>query len=119
MVFRAPFQLLRDGQPFGTVVSYGYETPWATGRVVAHDPAALAQGEAIAAFLAWADALPDALPDAEADARYERECAARGLTAAAIDRWTAAAWTLIDPEGNHHPAYSLSCLGDEFVQWRW
>jgi hypothetical protein len=119
MTFQAPFQLLLDGEPFGTVVSYGYETPWATGRVETNDPAALAQGEAVYDFLRWVDALPDDLPDDEADACYERECAARGLTEATIDHWTSADWSLIDPSGRHHTAYSLSFIGDRFIQWRW
>ena len=117
MAFQAPFRLLRDGQPFGMVVSYGYETPWATGRVVADDPAAFAQGEAVYDLLTWLDQFPDDLPDAEADALYER--ATRGLTASDIDRWTSADWSLIDPAGHHHPAYALTFLGDNFVSWRW
>jgi hypothetical protein len=119
MALQAPFQLLRDGQPFGTVVSYGYETPWATGRVIPLDPAAFAQGEAVFDLLAWLDQLPDDLPGDEVDARYERECAARGLTEAEIDRLTSADWSLIDPTGRHHAAYSLSFIGDHFIQWRW
>jgi hypothetical protein len=119
MVFRAPFHLLRDDESFGTVVTYGYETPWATGRVEAADPAALAQGEAVHDLLNWLDQLPDDLPDAEADARYERECAARGLTEADIARWTSADWALMDTTGQRHPAYALTFLGDSFVQWRW
>jgi hypothetical protein len=119
VAFHAPFQLLRDGQPFGTVVSYGYETPWATGRVDADNPATLAQGEAVHAFLNWVEELPADLPDAEAEALYERECTSRGLTEATIAHWTHTAWTLIDTAGNHHPAYSLTFIGDDFIQWRW
>lgn len=118
MAYRAPLRLLRDGQPFGTIVSYGYETPWATGELVADDPAAHARCDAVHAFRQWLDAQPD-LPDAEDDARYERACAERGLTVATIAECTEADWALIDDEGTTHPAYSPMFIGDGFITWRW
>jgi hypothetical protein len=114
MAYRAPLRLLRDGRPVGTVVSYGYETPWATGRLAADDPGEQARGDAICAFLAWLDAQPDL-----SDEEYARACAWRGLTEAEIDDWYRAEWALVDEAGTHHPAYALAFLGDGFVTWRW
>lgn len=119
MPYRAPFRLLRDGQPFGTVVSYGYETPWAVGWLEADDPGEHARCDAAFALRDWLAELPDDLPDAEADARYARECDARGLTEAEVDRRTGAAWSLVDGDGHRHPAYALSFTGDGFITWRW
>src|SRR5919202_1806220 len=119
VVFRAPLRLLCDGQPFGTLIAYGYETPWASGRLVADDPAAHARCDAVHALLRCLDALPDDPDDAEADARYARERAARGLTEEEVERWTGADWALIDAAGQRHPAYALTFHGDGFVSWRW
>ena len=119
MTFTQPLRLLRDGRPFGTIVSYGYETPWASGRVVADDPGDHARQIAVAAFLRWVEALPDDLPDAEADARYERELASRRLTEDDVGRWSAADWTIVTADGSRRPAYALSFDGGGFVTWRW
>lgn len=119
MAFRAPLELLCDGQPFGTVVSYGYETPWATGRLVAGDPGAHARCDAAFALVAWLEALPGDLPDAEVEVRHADERAARGLTEAEVERWTGATWSLVDEHGQRHPTSSLSFLGDGFITWRW
>lgn len=101
------------------MVSYGYETPWATGRLVADDADAHARCDAAHTLSAWLDALPDDLADDEADARYARERDERGLTEAEVARWTDAEWSLIDDEGRRHTAYARSFTGDGFVTWRW
>ena len=119
MTYAPPLRLLRDGRPFGTVVSYGYEAPWASGRVVADDPGDHARQIAVAAFLRWVEALPDDLPDAEADARYERELASRGLDEDDLGRWSAADWTIVAADGGRHPAHALSFDEAGFVTWRW
>ena len=119
MAYRAPMRLLCDGQPFGTLVSYGYETPWALGRLIADDPGAHARCDAAFALSTWLADLPDDLADEEAEARYERERDARGLTEAEVERWERAEWSLIDGDGRAHPAYALSFIGDGFVTWRW
>lgn len=119
MTFAAPMLLLREGQPFGVIITYGYETPWACGRVRAEDAAEHRRCDAVWAFLRWVEELPHELPDEEADRAYERECAARGLTEADIARCSAAAWVIVTADGQHYPAYSLTFDGDSFVSWRW
>jgi hypothetical protein len=113
-----PMQLRHHGVLVGSIVSYGYETPWATGQIDPADPALYACLVEVDAFLQWVDALPDDLPDAEADARYAAELARRGLTEECV-RGYGSGWSITTRDGREHEVYTVICDADRFVTWRW
>lgn len=53
MAFEAPMRLLRNHQLFGTIVTYEYATPWASGKLVALQKDQHDRCIAMSAFLNW------------------------------------------------------------------
>lgn len=120
--FDAPMRLLRDGQPFGILVDYGYETPWATARLVEiADEVEMQRLVAYHNFLTWleSDSLADDLSIDESDEQYERELAAHGLSKETFDRCKGARWLVVTVGGQEHPLYAPDFDDDNVVQWRW
>lgn len=117
--FSMPMRFARDRIEFGTITDYGYETPWASGRVEFTDPARAELYEQCVAYESWlaaADDLPE--DDAQYDAACLREAAHRGLTPADLDLFRSGAWTITTADGDVHDV-SLEFLDDGYVQWRW
>ncbi|MGF6881462.1 putative Zn-dependent protease [Nocardia sp. GAS34] len=118
--FSRPMRLVRDRIGIGTITDYGYETPWATGRIEFLDPTRAETCEQCVEFERWlaeTDDLPE--DDAQYDAACAREAARRGLTPADLDLFHSGAWTITTDDGDIHDVPSLEFLGDGYVQWRW
>lgn len=121
--FATPMPLKHGGAEIGVITDYGYETPWATGRVVFAETALADRCARWAEYDSWlfraagADELPD--DDAEYDATCLREAARRGLTPSDMDLFRSGTWTITTADGDIHDVHSLEFLGDAYVQWRW
>ncbi|PDW05098.1 hypothetical protein [Candidatus Viridilinea mediisalina] len=101
----------------GTLVDYGYATPWAEAWLRA-DTLTIQRYAAIYAFRAWVETIPDDLPDDESDARYEEELRRRGLDEAQV----AAAlhgWAIRTPDGAMLPVSVSGFEADGYITWRW
>ncbi|MGV9819235.1 hypothetical protein [Nocardia xishanensis] len=118
MIFEAPMLLRCDGEPFATIVRYGYETPWATAQLRADDPAALDRANRAAALDRWSCEQAEELTGDEYDAQYERERVRLGLSDADVRHHESAAWTIVTADGTERRAYSLD-FADGHIQWRW
>ncbi|MFF0531548.1 hypothetical protein ACFYT3_24560 [Nocardia amikacinitolerans] len=118
MIFEAPMLLRCDGKPFATIVRYGYETPWATGELRAHDPVEFERFDRAGALERWSREQAELLTDDEHDAGYAREQARLGLSDADVRQCESAVWTIVTADGTEHQTYSLDFL-DGWIQWRW
>lgn len=80
-------QLSHHGVMLGSLIQYGYETPWASAKLITLNTTIIPHYAAIDVFLRWNETLPDDLPVEEADARFYQELAVRGLDAAFVDKF--------------------------------
>lgn len=116
--FQAPMRLLCDGEPFGTVTTYSYETPWATGHFEALNQGLHERCMQACAFLQWVNNMPDELSDDEADRLYEQELTRRELAEDDLRWCSSERWAIVTDDREEHFVNSLF-FEDDFVQWRW
>jgi hypothetical protein len=120
MVFQAPMQLRHNNEPFGTITTYSYETPWATGHLVAHNKDLHDRCLAICSFIQWIlETDSDNLSEEDSDKLYDHELASQKLTEADIHWYDTAEWTIVTSNGEEHSAYSLSFSTNNLIEWRW
>ncbi|PKL80425.1 MAG: hypothetical protein CVV27_00385 [Candidatus Melainabacteria bacterium HGW-Melainabacteria-1] len=111
--------LLWNDQPCGQILSYGYETPWASGRFEATDQALQQAWIAIGELSADVEDWPDDEPLEAAEMRWQATLARLGLSQADFDAFHAAAWAIVDGEGRHHELPAPPLFEAIFVTWRW
>ncbi|HEU4325007.1 MAG TPA: hypothetical protein VFS21_17840 [Roseiflexaceae bacterium] len=109
-----PFILRHHGRRIGTVVSYGYATPWAGGRLLPDDPA---ERDRLARVCAFLNALED-MPDDQSDADYAAALRDHRLTEADLDGYWDG-WTMTLPDGETRSINALLFDETEFIEWRW
>ncbi|MEV0251772.1 hypothetical protein AB0H76_34645 [Nocardia sp. NPDC050712] len=112
MDLRTPMHLYRNQDLVGSIVGYGYETPWATGSIEDVDADRAERSDRVAEFLRWAD------EDVDDDA-FDAEMARRGVTQADVDWCRRGDWVIRTRDGIDHRVYSLDFLTERTIQWRW
>lgn len=106
-----PWTLWRDQQPIGQVIDYGYETPWASGRLAAADAEAHRRLIQINELQAEIETWPD-----EDEARWQAALGHRGLADA---DFAACRWQLVSADGPSREIFDPRFDAEGFVTWRW
>jgi hypothetical protein len=116
---RPPLSLFREGQLFGTIVTYSYETPWAEGWFEAVDQHALRAMIAACELLRDSQSWPDLASSEDDDARWEAAMERGGITEADLDRHRDGPWMIEMPDGSRHEIFLPIFDAEGFVTWRW
>ncbi|HEY9877983.1 MAG TPA: hypothetical protein V6D29_05980 [Leptolyngbyaceae cyanobacterium] len=115
---KPPFKLLLDEEEIGSLVTYGYETPWATGQL---EPVQQERQQwliNICEYLDWISAIA-AASEEEEDSQCNAELSRRGLTDQAVDEYYRGDWIIQLDDGTRYPVSPPRFYADGFVEWRW
>lgn len=120
MDLRLPMQVFKGPEPAGQLLSYGYETPWASGTFVALDPEALRRWIAVCELQEACESWPDE-PDLDPDEqRWQAELAARGIEQADSDQFAEGPWRIQSQDGSLHELPAPPVFDRQgFLTWRW
>ncbi|MDQ3814542.1 MAG: hypothetical protein M3347_11400, partial [Armatimonadota bacterium] len=113
-----PLKLFLDGKLFGTIVTYGYETPWAVGQLEAADQNHLRPMIEVCELSAEIESWPD-LDSRKDEARWQAALDSRGITEADFDQHSNGPWIIETPDGLQHEIFLPVFDRQGFVTWRW
>ena len=119
MCIEPPLELLRNGHLFGKIVTYGYETPWATGTIEAVNPSHLQQMIALCQFLETVESWPELDSDEAEESRWQLALEQRGLSQEDYDHYSQATWLVQTQDGTQHAIFAPHFDPAGFVTWRW
>jgi hypothetical protein len=119
VTFTAPFELLLEGRPVGTIVSYGYDQPWAMGRFDPLDAEWRQRMVAVCKHNHEVFSWPQSASRAADDARWEAALARRGITDADLALHGEGRWSLRLGDGTLYPIDFPDFDAEGFVTWRW
>lgn len=115
-----PMALFLGKMLVGHIVTYGYETPWASGQFDAIDPALLQRLIALCELFDQSETWPE-VTSVEADnQRWQTALNERGLAQADADHYSSEPWQIQTNDGIQHELSTLPVFDQHgFVTWRW
>lgn len=115
-----PMALYLNQQLYGQILSYGYETPWASGLFEAADPRAGLRLIQICTFYTDLEDWPDLDCPAAEDQRWENTLIEYGLTQADLDFYNTATWLIQAADLQEYTLPAPPVFDAQgFMTWRW
>jgi hypothetical protein len=116
---KPPLKLFLQEQLFGTIITYGYDTPWAVGQIRAVDANRLCSMIKVCELLAEVQSWPDLVSVARDDERWQAALVSRGLTQSGLEQYSSGLW-VIETQDRIKQEISLPVFDKEgFLTWRW
>jgi hypothetical protein len=116
---KTPIKLLFDNNPVATIISFGYETPWATGKVEFLDQAFFSKLISVTAMLFFIYKLEELnLTDKEEEQLYEAETLKLGIASNDSELTKDKRWSIVPDHGIQQEIYAVRFYESNFMDWR-
>ncbi len=119
VIMNTPIELKFDGITVGTILTFGYETPWATGKVEFKEKSLfdkLVVVSSMSSFDLEMDEL--GLEDDEEEKMWEVKLKELGITWEDLKLDNDGRWSVIPNGGEPQPIYSPRFSGQGFIEYR-
>ncbi len=119
MNLNPPFMLFLQGELFGMIITYGYDTPWAVGRLEAVDVNHLRSMIEVCEFSAEVESWPHLVSVEEDDERWRAALDRRGITQFDLEQYSDGPWLIEMQDGTQQEIFLPLFDHKGFVTWRW
>lgn len=117
---KTPMTLWLGTSVCGLISSYGYETPWASGRFEPTDADQHRRWVEACELETEIETWPEDDTPAAEEARWQAALIRRGITQADLDSRSRGPWQIEAPAGSKAQILSPPCFDRQgFVTWRW
>jgi hypothetical protein len=118
-VGRAEVQLYCEGTLEGELTDYGYETPWATARLIPLRDDSLGRLTAASKVIADLERLPERKTTEESDVDYARLLHDHGVPEQDVRRFVSGRWAVRQADRSERPIALQDVDERGWVTWRW
>lgn len=112
-------QLCYEGTLEGELTNYGYETPWATARLIPLRRDSLGRLIAASKVIADLERLPERETTEESDGDYARLLRDHGVSEQDVRRFVGGRWAVRQPDRSERPIALRDVDERGWVTWRW
>jgi len=114
-----PIDLELDGKTVARILSYSFETPWATGKVEFEDQFLLLKLLAVSSMSTFDIEMDElGLDDEEEERMWEAKLKELGITGEDLKLDRDGRWTISSEETRSQPIYSPRFSHSGFMNWR-
>jgi len=114
-----PIELKLDGITVGTILSFGYETPWATGKVEFNESTLFEKLVAVSSMSSFDLEMDElGLEDDEEEKMWEAKLKVLGITWEDLKLDRDGRWSVIPDGGESQPIYSPRFSEQGFIDYR-
>lgn len=115
-----PMALFLGDNLIGQIVTYGYETPWASGKMEEADNALIQRLIALCELFDESETWSEAVSVEADNQRWEIALSERGLAQTDADHYSSEPWRIQTKDGIQHELSALPVFDQHgFVTWRW